>query len=76
MSVHSIFGITCVRSFGISDSVLSTCFSGARIDLGAKDDAIALALAEYPPRPYAELIKSDISSPSSLRYAHSAALRP
>ena len=35
-----------------------------------------LALAECPPRPYAELIKSDIPSPSSSRSARSAILRP
>ena len=63
-------------SLGISDSALSTCFSGARIDLSAEDNVIALALAECPPRPYAELIKFDIPGPSSSRSAHSAALRP
>ena len=76
MSVCSVFGITCVRSLGISDSALSTCLSGARIDLSAEDNVIVLALAECPPRPYAELIKSDIPSPSSSRSARSAALRP
>ena len=76
MSVGSVFSITCVRSLGIFDSALSTCFSGARIDLIVEDNAIALTLAECPPRPYAELIKSDIPGPSSLRSAHSAALRP
>ena len=60
----------------IFDYVLSTCFSGTRIDLNAKDNVIALALAECPPRPYAELIKSDIPGLSSLRSAGSAALRP
>ena len=50
-------------SLGISDSALSTCLSGARIDLSAEDNVIALALAECPPRPYAELIKSDIPGP-------------
>ena len=55
---------------------MSTCFSGARIDLSAEDNVIALALAECPPRPYAELIKSDIPGPSSSRSARSAALRP
>ena len=75
MNVRSVFGITCVRSLGISDSALSTCLLGARIDLNAEDNAIALALAECPPRPYVELIKSDIPGPSSSRYAHSAALR-
>ena len=76
MSVCFVFGITCVRLLGISDSTLSTCFSGARIDLSAEDNIIALALAECPPRPYAELIKSDIPGPSSSRSARSAALRP
>ena len=64
------------KSLGISDSALSTCLSGARIDLSAEDNVIALALAECPPRPYENLIKSDIPSPSSSRSARSAALRP
>ena len=76
MSVRSVFGITRVRSPNISDSALSSCFSGARIDLSAEDNAIALTLAECPTRPYAELIKSDIPGPSSSRSARSAALRP
>ena len=76
MSVCSVFGITCVRSLGISDSTLSTCFSGAQIDLSAEDSIIALALAECPPRPYTKLIKSDIPGNSSSRSARSAALRP
>ena len=76
MSVRFVFDITCVSSLGISDSTLSTCFSGARIDLSTEDNFIALALAECPPRPYAELIKSDIPGPSSSRSARSAALRP
>ena len=63
-------------SLGISDSALSTCLSGARIDLGAEDNVIALALAECPPRPYTELIKSDIPGPSSSRSSRSASLRP
>ena len=75
MNVRSVFGITCVRSLGISDYALSTCLLGARIDLNAEDNVIALALAECPPRPYVELIKSDIPGPSSSRYARSAALR-
>ena len=74
MSIRSVFGITCVRSLGISDFALSTCLSGARIDLSAEDNVIVLA--ECPPRPYAELIKSDIPGPSSSRSTHSAALRP
>ena len=52
---------------GISNSTLSTCLSSARIDLSAEDNVIALALAKCPPRPYAELIKSDIPGPSSSR---------
>ena len=63
-------------SLGIYDSILSTFLSGARIDLSAEDNVIALALAECPPRPYAELIKSDIPGPSSSRSARFAALRP
>ena len=65
-----------MRSSNISNSALSSCFSGARIDLNAEDNAIALALAECPSRSYAELIKSDIPGPSSSRSARSAALRP
>ena len=76
MSVRSVFGITCLRSSSISDSALSSCFSGAQIDLSAEDNAITLALAECSPRPYAELIKSDIPGPSSSRFARSTALRP
>ena len=76
MSVSSVFSITYLRSSSISDSALSSCFSGARIDLGAEDNAIPLALAECSPRPYAELIKSDIPGPSSSRSARSTALRP
>ena len=63
-------------SLGISESVLSTCFSGARIDLSAEANAIALPLAECPSRPYGELIKSDVPGPSSSRPTRSAALRP
>ena len=76
MSVRSVFDITCLRSSNISDPVLSSCFPSARVDLSAEDNAIALALAKCSPRPYAELIKSGIPSPSSLRYARSATLRP
>ena len=76
MSVHSVFGITCVKSSSISDLALFSCFSGARIDLNAEDNAIALALAGCPPRPYAELIKSSIPGSSSSMSASSAALRP
>ena len=68
MSVRSIFGITCVRSLNISDSASSSYFPGAW--------TVALALAECPARPYAELIKSEIPGPSSLRSARSNALRP
>ena len=76
MNVRSVFGITCLRSSSISDSTLSSCFLGARIDLSAEDNAIVLALAECSPRPYVELIKSDIPGPSSSRSARFAALRP
>ena len=76
MSVRSVFGITCVRSLNISDSASSSCFPGARIDLSAEDNVVALGLAECPARPYAELIKSDIPGPSSLRSARFDALRP
>ena len=75
MSARSVFHTTCARSLNISDYVLSSCFSGARIDFSAEDNAIVLALAECPARPYAELIKSDISGPSSSKSARSAALR-
>ena len=76
MSVRFVFGIIFMGSLGISNSALSTCLSSTRIDLSAEDNIIALALAECPPRPYAELIKSDIPGPSSSRSARSAALRP
>ena len=76
MSVHSVFGITCVKSSSISDPVLFSRFSGARIDLSAEDNDIALALAGCPPRPYSELIKSGIPSSSSSTSTHSSALRP
>ena len=68
--------MTCARSSNISDSALSSCFSGARIDLSAEDNAIALALAECPARPYADLIKSDIPGPSGSKSTRSTALRP
>ena len=68
--------MTCTRSSNIFDYALSSCFSGARIDLSAEDDAVALALAECPARPYEELIKSGIPGPSSSKSARSAALRP
>ena len=76
MSVRSVFGITCVRSLNISDSTSSSCFPGARIDLSAEDNVVALALAECPARPYAELIKLNIPGSPSLRSARSDALRP
>ena len=76
VSVRFVFGIIFMGSLGISNSALSTCLSGARIDLSAEDNVIALAQAECPPCPYAELIKSDIPGPSSLRSARSAVLRP
>ena len=59
----------------VSDFILSSCFPGARLDLCAEDNVIALALAGYPARPYAELINSDIPGPSNLRSARSSASR-
>ena len=59
----------------VSDFTLSACFPEARLDLSAKDNVIALALAGYPARPYAELIRSDIPGPSNLRSARSSASR-
>ena len=76
VSVHSILGMTCVRSLNISDHVFPSCFSGARINLSAEDDFIVRILAECPARPYAELIKSGIPGPSSLKPARPAILRP
>ena len=60
----------------VSDFILSSCFPGARLDLSAEDNIVALALVECPARPYAELIKSDIPGPSNLRSIRSAASRP
>ena len=59
----------------VSDFKLSSCFPGARLELSAEDNVIALALAGYPARPYAELIRSDIPGPSNLRSARSSASR-
>ena len=59
----------------VSDFILSACFPEARLDLSAEDNVIALALAGYPARPYAELIRSDIPGPSNLRFARSSTLR-
>ena len=73
---HFFFGIFFVRSLGISNSILTACFSGVRLDLSPKDNVIAQELAECSPRPYSELIRSDILGPSSLRSTHSAAFRP
>ena len=60
----------------VSDFILSSCSPGARLDLSAEDNVIALALVECSARPYAELIKSDIPGPSNLRSASSSASRP
>ena len=59
----------------VSDFILSSCFPDARLDLSAEENVIALALAGYPARPYAELIRSDIPGPSNLRSARSSASR-
>ena len=68
--------MTCARSSNISNYALSSCFSGARIDLSAEDDAVAQTLAKCPARPYTKLIKSGIPGPSSSKSAHPVALRP
>ena len=59
----------------VYDFILSSCFPDAHLDLSAEDNVIALALAGYPARPYAELIRSDIPGPSNLRSARSSASR-
>ena len=76
MSIRFVLCIICARSLSVSDSSFPSCFPGARIDLSAEDNTVALALAECPARPYAELIKSDIPGPSSLSSTRSAASRP
>ena len=60
----------------ISDLALFLCFPGARLDLSAEDNVVALALAECSTRPYSELIRSGIPGPSNLRSARSTASRP
>ena len=72
---YFVFGIVLVRSLGISNSALTACLSGVRSDFIPKDNVIAQELAEYSPRPYSELIRSDIPGPSSLRSTRFAALR-
>ena len=76
VSVCSAFGMTHTKSSNTSDYALLSCLSGARLDLNAEDDAVALILAECPARPYAELIKSDIPGLSNVRSASSSASRP
>ena len=71
-----VFGIIFVRSWGISNFALPACLSGVRPDLSPEDNVIAQELAECSPRPYSELIRSDIPGPSSLRSTRSVALRP
>ena len=58
------------------DLRLSSCFSDARLDLTDEDAAVALALTECSGRPYAELLRSDITGSSGLKSARSSALRP
>ena len=55
---------------------LFSCFPGARLDLSAEDNVVALGLPECPARPYAELIRSGIPGPSNLRSARSTTSRP
>ena len=59
----------------VYDFILSSCFPDARLDLSAEDNVIALALAGYPARPYAELIRSNIPGPSNPRSARSSTSR-
>ena len=68
--------MTRAKSSNTSDYALFSCLSGARLDLSAEDDAVALILAECPARPYVELIKSDIPGPSNVRSGRSSASRP
>ena len=68
--------MTCARSSDISDYALLSCPSGARLELSAEDDAVALVLADFPAHPYSELIKSGIPGPSNVRSARSSASRP
>ena len=56
--------------------MFSSCFLGAHLDLSDEDNVVALALTECSARPYAELIKSNIPSSSSLTSARSSASRP
>ena len=56
--------------------MFSSCFPGARLDLSDEDNVIALALTECSARPYAELIKSNIPSSSSLMSARFSTSRP
>ena len=56
--------------------MFSSCSPGARLDLSDEDNVIALALTECSARPYAELIKSNIPSSSSLMSSRSSASRP
>ena len=65
-----------MRSLGISNSALTTCLSGVRLDFNPKDNVIAQELAECSSRPYSELIRSNILGPSSLRSTRSTALSP
>ena len=71
-----VFSIVFVRSWGVSNSALPACLSGVQPDLSPEDNVIAQELAECSPRPYSELIRSDILGPLSLRSTRSAALRP
>ena len=59
-----------------SDLRLCLCFSDARLDLSDEDTAVALALTECSARSYAELLRSDIPTSSSLKSAKSSVLKP
>ena len=56
--------------------MFSSCFPGARLDLSDEDNVVALALTKCSARSYAELIKLNIPSSSSLMSARSSASRP
>ena len=76
VNVRSAFSMTRAKSSNTSGYAFLSCLLGARLDLSAEDDVVALILAECPARPYAELIKSDIPGPSNVRSARSSASRP
>ena len=71
-----VFGIVFVSLLDISNSALTVCFSGIRLDLSSEDKVVKQELDKCPPCTYSELIRSDVPGPSRLRSSRSAALRP